>query len=56
MNGYVPDDNEAALLLDSVEGEQDASRKAVMVDLLGRYRDQKAAAGLKPFPAPRHGP
>ena len=49
MNGYVPDDNEAALLLDSVEGEQDASRKAVMVDLLGRYRDQKAAAGLKPF-------
>lgn len=48
-NTYVPDDNEASTLLDAVDGEQDAGRKATMVDLLGRYRDSKAAAGLKPF-------
>lgn len=49
MADYIPDDNEATLLLDAVESEPDAGRKATMIDLLGRYRDAKTAAGLEPF-------
>lgn len=46
---YIPSDDEATLLLDSVETETDTGRKAHMVDLLGRYSSAKKAAGLEPF-------
>lgn len=50
---YIPDDNEASLLLESVDGEKDQNRRALMVDMLGRYRDAKQQQGLEPFqPSP----
>lgn len=46
---YIPSDDDANTLLDAVETETDPGKKARIVELLGRYRDAKQAAGLEPF-------